>query len=192
MALGTHMAIVGGGDNAFDVAHILLEKGIRVTIVVRSDVPHAQPRLIERVVGRADVRTGCVVTALDENGDGVRLRLSNGGMLDADRVVLLLGYRPNSGGPWLDELALRKNADGYLVVDGNMETSCPGDFCGGRCANSVHPCVATGSPEAHGGARDSKRCGEWPAATPRWRSSAAARPASLRPAGSRRRLPLVC
>ena len=57
--------------------------------------------------------------------------------------MLLFGYRPNTHEPWLTDLALRQNGDGYLVVDGNMETSCPGVFAVGDVANPAHPCVAT-------------------------------------------------
>ena len=43
----------------------------------------------------------------------------------------------------LAKLALEKDPRGYLVVDGNMETSCPGVFAVGDVANPTHPCIAT-------------------------------------------------
>jgi thioredoxin reductase len=142
-ALGAHVAIVGGGDNAFDVANILLGQGIKVTIVLRAEMPRAQPRLIEQVRGRANVRAGCSVEALDDAGGKVGVRLSDGSTFEADRVVLLFGYRPNTDAPWLRELNLEKNHAGYLIVDGNMETSCRGVFAAGDVANPVHPSVPT-------------------------------------------------
>src|SRR5215813_5569569 len=45
--LGSHVAVIGGGDNAFEISRILVEKGVRVTIVMRSKAPRAQPLLIE-------------------------------------------------------------------------------------------------------------------------------------------------
>ncbi len=146
--VGSHVAIIGGGDNAFDVAQILLGRGIKVTIVLRSAVPHAQPRLVEHVRahvagGRACIIAGRSVTALAEVGRTVRLRLDDGTSFDADHVVLLFGYQPNSGEPWLAPLALERDAGGYLMVDGNMETSCRGVFAVGDVANPVHPCIAT-------------------------------------------------
>jgi thioredoxin reductase (NADPH) len=142
-ALGAHVAIVGGGDNAFDVAHILLERGITVTVVMRDERPRAQPRLVERVQGRVDLRSGCTVERLDESGGKVVLSLSNGDALAVDSVALLLGYRPNTDEAWIAALALDKNADGYLTVDGNRETSCRGVFAVGDVSNPEHPCVAT-------------------------------------------------
>jgi thioredoxin reductase len=143
MALGAHVAIIGGGDNAFDVAHILLRQGVKVTIVMRAQVPRAQPRLIEQVRGRAEVRADCAVEALDDAGGKVGVRLSDGAQFAADHVVLLFGYRPNTDAPWLAEFKLEKNVDGYLLVDGNMETSSRGVFAAGDVANPAHPCVAT-------------------------------------------------
>ncbi len=146
--LGAHVAVIGGGDNAFDVADFLIRKGVKATIVLRATAPRAQALLVERVKagiadGLAAVLTGRTVAALEEHGAGLRLRLNDGTELLADHVVLTLGYRPNTDAPWLAALALAQDRDGYLAVDGNMETSCPGIFAVGDVANPVHPSVAT-------------------------------------------------
>jgi thioredoxin reductase len=137
------IAIVGGGDNAFEVAHFLAERGEKVTILMRGGAPRAQPRLVAQLGQRAAVRTGCTVAALDAAGDALALRLADGTRIDADHVVLLLGYRPNTDMPWLGDLDLAKDEAGYLQVDGNMETSCPLVFAVGDVVNPAHPCVAT-------------------------------------------------
>jgi thioredoxin reductase (NADPH) len=145
---GAHVALIGGGDNAFDVAHILLRKGVKVTIVMRAQAPKAQPLLVERLrahaaSGLVDVRSKQEVVMLDARGASLRARLSDGSDLDVDHVMLLFGYRPNSGGSWLAELPIDTDANGYIAVDGNMETSCWGIFAVGDVANPVHPCTAT-------------------------------------------------
>jgi thioredoxin reductase (NADPH) len=146
--LGSHVAVIGGGDNAFDVSRMLAEKGVRVSVIMRSKSPRAQPLLVERLrphqaSGLVQVMPGRTVEALDEAGSRVSARLNRGGEIEADHVVLLFGYRPNTNETWLAELALATNARGYLVVDGNMETSCPGAFAAGDVANPAHPCIAT-------------------------------------------------
>jgi thioredoxin reductase len=146
--LGAHVAIIGGGDNAFDVADFLIRKGVKATIVMRAKAPRAQRLLVERVeaggaAGLAQVITGRSVEALDDDGGRIRLRLDDGAELVADHVVLTLGYRPNTRAPWLTELALRQDPDGYLMVDANMETSCRGIFAVGDVSNARHPSVAT-------------------------------------------------
>jgi len=146
--LGSHVAVIGGGDNAFDVSRMLVEKRVRVTLMMRSKLPQARPLLVERLrehqaSGMAEVMAERTVAALDDAGSKVRVRLDGGGNLEVDHVVLLFGYRPNTDDPWLAELAPDKDAHGYLTVDGNMETSCRGVFAVGDVANPVHPCIAT-------------------------------------------------
>jgi thioredoxin reductase (NADPH) len=145
---GAQVLVIGGGDNAFEVSAILLEKGASVTILMRSQAPRAQPLLVERVrrhaaSGKARVLAERTVAALDDAGPGVRVRLDDGSELAVDRVVVLFGYRANADQSWLAGLALNKDASGYLLVDGNMETSCRGVFAVGDVANPVHPCIPT-------------------------------------------------
>jgi thioredoxin reductase (NADPH) len=140
--------VIGGGDNAFDVSRMLADRGVKATIVMRSQSPHAQPLLVERLrahqaSGMADVMAGQTVTALDEAGSKIRVRSSGGREIDVDHAVLLFGYQPNSDDPWLQGLALERGPEGHLVVDGNMETSCRGVFAVGDIANPAHPCIAT-------------------------------------------------
>jgi len=146
--LGSHVAVIGGGDNAFDVSRMLAEKGVRVTVVMRSKSPRAQPLLVERLRRHQASRQVQVmaerrVEALDDAGSRLSVRLHGGGAIEADHVVLLFGYRPNNDDPWLAELAPAADARGYLVVDGNMETSRRGAFAAGDVANPAHPCIAT-------------------------------------------------
>ena len=146
--LGSHVVVIGGGDNAFDVSRMLAERGIRVTVIMRSKLPKAQPLLIERLrqyqaSELVTVLAERTVAALEEDGSRVRIRLHGGGEIKADRVVLLFGYRPNTDQPWLVALAPATDALGYLVIDGNMETSCRGLFAAGDVANPAHPCIAT-------------------------------------------------
>jgi thioredoxin reductase (NADPH) len=146
--LGSHVAVIGGGDNAFDVSRMLAERGIRVTVIMRSKLPKAQPLLIERLrryeaSGLVTVLAERTVAALEETDSRVGIRLHGGGEIEANRVVLLFGYRPNTDQPWLVALAPATDALGYLVIDGNMETSCRGLFAAGDVANPAHPCIAT-------------------------------------------------
>ena len=90
-----------------------------------------------------EVMAGRTVTALEEAGSRIGMRLDDGAEITVDQVALLFGYRPNTSDPWLAELALDKDPRGYLVVDGNMETSCRGVFAVGDVANPTHPCIAT-------------------------------------------------
>ena len=146
--LGSHIAVIGGGDNAFDVSRILVDKGVRVTLVMRSKTPKAQPVLVDRLRphqadGRAKVMAERSVAELDDVGDRIRVRLDDGGDIEVDHLVLLFGYRPNADERWLAELALERDAHGYIAVDRNMRTSREGVFAAGDVANPAHPSVVT-------------------------------------------------
>jgi thioredoxin reductase len=160
--LGSHIAVIGGGDNAFDVSRMLAEKGVAVTIVMRSREPHARPQMVDalrphQVSGQAILLAGRTVAALEEAGDRVRVRLDDGEELVVDHVVLLLGYQPNTTEPWVSDLALERNAGGYLIVDGNMETSCRGVFAVGEVANPKHPNIVTAIASGTMAAREIQR-----------------------------------
>ena len=43
----------------------------------------------------------------------------------------------------MQELGLEQDCGGYVIVNGNMETSCSGVFAVGDVASPMHPCVAT-------------------------------------------------
>jgi thioredoxin reductase (NADPH) len=160
--LGSHVAVIGGGDNAFDVSRMLVEKGVRPTVVMRANEPKGQPLLVQRLrehasSGKADILAGRTVEALEQAGARVRVRLAGGGAFEVDHVVLLLGYQPNTDEPWLAQLALEQDADGYLIVDGNKETSCRGVFAVGDVSNPVHPCIVTALASGTMAAREIQR-----------------------------------
>ncbi|TMJ40800.1 MAG: NAD(P)/FAD-dependent oxidoreductase, partial [Alphaproteobacteria bacterium] len=86
--LGSHVAVIGGGDNAFDVSRMLAEKGVRVSVLMRSQSPRAQPVLVERlrlyqISGLVQVISGRTVEALHDAGSGVKVRLNGGGEIEA-------------------------------------------------------------------------------------------------------------
>jgi thioredoxin reductase (NADPH) len=160
---GSRVVVVGGGDNAFDVSRMLAEQGAQVTVIMRAARPRARPQLVERLAphqgsGLVEVVAERTVVALDDDG-GARLtaRLNDGRQIGADRVVLLIGYRPNSREAWLTGLAPRMDDHGYLMVDERMETSCPGLFAAGDIADPAHPAIATAVASGAVAAREIQR-----------------------------------
>ena len=144
----SHVAVIGGGDNAFDVARMLAQRNVRVSIVMRSQAPRALPLMVRRLqtferAGMAQVLAGREVRALEDRDCKVRLRLDDRRKIDVDHVLLLCGYRPNSDEAFLAGLGLAQDKRGYLAVDGNAETSCPGAFAIGDVSNPAHPSIAT-------------------------------------------------
>ena len=104
----------------------------------------AQSAALHPANGRAEVIAGRTVAALDDAGgrDRVATRRRPQVRRRPRRSAVRLPARTRTS-HGSRKLALRQDADGHLVVDGNMETSCPGVFAVGDVANPTHPCVAT-------------------------------------------------
>ncbi|MGF1428019.1 FAD-dependent oxidoreductase [Kitasatospora sp. LaBMicrA B282] len=118
-----HVVILGGGFVGCELACTARDLGMEVTLVV-----HSAPLLrrvlgsqLGEVVGRLQARAGVDVrlsTRIDDwsdTGTGLRLRLDDGEVLDADFVVLGLGSVPRT--EWLRGSALDVT-DGVLCDAG--------------------------------------------------------------------------
>ncbi|NTV92693.1 MAG: NAD(P)/FAD-dependent oxidoreductase [Chlorobiaceae bacterium] len=139
--VGKKVVIIGGGDSALDWAVGLLPVAERVTLVHRMhefqghgktarDVEEAKER------GAIDVYLNTEVTAIDTSGENltkVHLCKKSGTRfeVDADRLLVLIGFKSNLG-PLADwDLELVDNA---LVVDSHMKTSVDGLYAAGDIA----------------------------------------------------------
>ena len=129
---GTRVAVVGGGDAAFENALLLAQVGCSVTLVVRG-VPRARASFRERVAatGAIEVLANTRVTAVHGDGTvrGVSLEGPHGTMeREVAAVVVKIGVIPNS--EWCAP-ALARDADGYLAVDRALRTSHPRAWAAG-------------------------------------------------------------
>jgi thioredoxin reductase (NADPH) len=124
------VAVIGGGDTAFDEALYLANITAKVTIVHKDFQPTASATLMARakenpkveLLGNASVE-GII------GGDSVAgLRLSNGSELPVAGVFIAVGFEPET-------ILLREfvNLDGggHATVDLQMQTSLPGLFAVG-------------------------------------------------------------
>src|ERR1700732_1489887 len=124
---GGHVAVIGGGDNAFDVSRMLAERGVRVTIVMRGKSARALPLMVQRLrryesSGMVRVISDRTVQALQYSHSRICVRLNAGEQIEVDDVVILFGYRPNADEHWIAGVALEGGAGGYLVVGVNSGT----------------------------------------------------------------------
>jgi NADPH-dependent 2,4-dienoyl-CoA reductase/sulfur reductase-like enzyme len=131
---------IGAGFIGVELSDELKKDGKDVTLIEK--LPHilglafdedismrAEELLISRGV---NIITGTGVTEIlgTEKVEGVKLE--NGEIVDADAVILAMGYRPNV------ELAkqcnIPLNKDGFIIVDEYMRTETPDIFAVGDCA----------------------------------------------------------
>lgn len=114
---GTHLVVVGGGFIGAEVAATARGLGLDVTVVDPLPVPTG--RIVGHKVGThltamhaehgVTTRFGTGVEAVEPAGNGLRVRLTDGSVLDAGCVVVGIGAVPNDG--WL-------GSSGLLVRDG--------------------------------------------------------------------------
>lgn len=123
---GEDVAVIGGGDAAFENALLLSGAGCRVTLVVRA-TPRARPDFRTRVAAdpRIEVLEHTRVIAIEGEehveqvvvmGDRGRFPIPVGG------VVVKVGVLPNS--EWLAG-AIDRDAEGFVRVDESLLTSRP-------------------------------------------------------------------
>jgi thioredoxin reductase len=129
---GRRVAIFGGGDNAFDQARFVRDRGGEVTIFCRS-APRAQ-RLLQEMIPEVRVVVGAYrvdQTAMTVDGEAFEVF----GVMFGFEAVVPAGLTPHL-------------ENGYVQVDRFGETSLPGVYACGEVTDYWHPCVTTAA--AHG------------------------------------------
>jgi len=128
---GRSVAILGGGDNAFENHGYVLGRGARLAHIYARTV-RAQRQWIQ-CVPPADVRAG------PYRAD-IRARTVNGQAYDL--MLVFYGWVPQAA--FADGLDLRRDARGHIWTDpATAETSAPGVYAAGEVAGRMHPCVVT-------------------------------------------------
>ncbi len=134
--LPARLAIIGGGPVACELGQAFARLGSAVTMVVRSgilakELPEAADLVRSalkadgvRLLEHAAVESAAVDGAAAE-GNGTRLRLGSGDVVDADVVLLAAGRSPRTTGLGLDVLGVDLDEKGHVVTDARMGTSNP-------------------------------------------------------------------
>jgi NAD(P)H dehydrogenase (quinone) len=138
--LPEHVVVVGSGVTGAEFAHAYLGLGCRVTLVSSRDrvLPGEDPdaaQVIEDVFRRRGMqvlhrsRAESVVRC----GDGVRVRLTDGRVVEGSHCVMAVGSVPNTAGLGLAEAGVTLSASGHVTVDGVSRTTARGVYAAGDC-----------------------------------------------------------
>lgn len=161
VSIGKKVAVVGGGNVAFDCSRVALRMGKEVTLVYRR-TEHEMPARIDEVHHAKEEGVifkeltqpveiigdekgfvkglACIKMELGEPDATGRRRpvpvKDSRFVLDVDMVIVAIGQNPN---PLLPKSVpkLATNKDGTIVVDENLMTSIPGIFAGGDIATGA-------------------------------------------------------
>lgn len=128
---GLSVAILGGGDNAFENYLFVKSRGASSARIYARTV-RAQQQFV-RQVPPEDVCLGAV--AFDP-----KQRSVNGQTYD--RVLVFYGWQANA--EFLDDIPVKRDARGFLDVDPlTAQTSVAGLYAIGEVTQRMHPCVPT-------------------------------------------------
>lgn len=145
-----NVAIVGAGFIGLEMAEVLRERGVNVTLIEKA--PHVLPPLdkelapyVEKELAAHQVRviTGNGIASLAAKDGRVNaVVLEDGQSIPADMVLLSIGVRPNVG--LAKEAGLKIGGSGGIEVDAHQRTSDPDIYAVGDAAEVVHG--VTGKP----------------------------------------------
>lgn len=119
--------VMGGGFIGLEMAENLAEAGVKVTIAELADhvlasFDYDAACLLHGEIRKhgVDLRLQTSVKEIRENGDGLRIILSNG-EVEADMVIAAVGVRPESDIAAAAGITVNKR--GCIIVDKGMQTS---------------------------------------------------------------------
>ncbi|HEY8450497.1 MAG TPA: dihydrolipoyl dehydrogenase [Bacillota bacterium] len=130
-----HLLVIGGGYIGLELGTVFAKLGSQVTVVEMTNqlLPGTEPELV-RVVERRLRRLGVTVhletqaQRLEHTADGVRVTLrrlpgEETITIEADRVLVTVGRRPNSDNLGLDRAGVAVDERGFIRVDEQRRTS---------------------------------------------------------------------
>jgi len=138
------MVLIGGGVIGLELGMVYQKLGTKITVVEMMDqlLPGTDPDLV-RVVQKhlkkdgADIHLESKAVKLDKSGGKAAVTIETGGtpqVVEAEKVLVAVGFKPNSSGIGLDGVGVKLDARGHVVVNEQMRTNVPSIFAIGDVA----------------------------------------------------------
>ncbi|MHB8521447.1 MAG: thioredoxin-disulfide reductase [Limisphaerales bacterium] len=157
------LVVVGGGDSACEEATYLTRFGSVVYLIHRRDALRASKIMAERALSHPKIKPmwdSVVTEILDAKQDkvtGVRvknLKTNAETVLDCAGVFVAIGHAPNTG---IFKGQIELDGNQYVVPKHGSETSVPGVFVAGDCADQVYRQAVTAAGLGCAAAIDAER-----------------------------------
>lgn len=139
-----HLAVLGGGYIAAELAHVFASAGSRVTIIEKSGQLLGGPQdeavrtvYTELMRSKYDLRCGTELVELSGAAGDLVLTLDDGSVVHADTLLVAAGRRSNSDRLDVEKGGIETHEDGRIVVDEHCRTTADGVFALGDVSTSV-------------------------------------------------------
>jgi glutathione reductase (NADPH) len=139
------IVIAGAGYIANEFAGIFHQLGSHVTVVNRTDVilrgydEQIRDRLLQIALMKGiEFRFHVSFERIERNGDGsMRVQMKGCDAIEADTVMFAIGRRPNTKGIGLEEIGVKLDEKGAVVVDADNRSSLDHVYAVGDVTNRV-------------------------------------------------------
>jgi len=141
--LPSSLLIVGGGVVGSEFANIFSTFGTKVTMVeMLPGILSTEDEEVSQVIYKTfrskgiEIYTKTRVEEVKTKTSSYVMKLSNGKAVEAEKVLISVGRKPNSSSIGLDKIGVETDSSGYIKVDSNLKTSISniyavGDVIGG-------------------------------------------------------------
>src|SRR5450432_4609294 len=136
--------VVGGGYIGIEIGTLYAKLGSKVTIVeaLPTILAGNDPEIVQVVARKlkklgVEVMTGAKAKSWTEASGRAAVTLDVAGRdvtLEADKVLVAVGRRPNSEGLGLEEIGVKIERGGFVTVDRQLRTNVPGIYAIGDVA----------------------------------------------------------
>jgi thioredoxin reductase (NADPH) len=133
---GADLAVIGGGDSAFQEGLFLTRFAKKLHVVHRRNEFRAQAILQDRLLGMEEVSTVTPAVVREIGGDQAGVKwievVRNGApaeRIPVEGVFVFIGFKPV--GRFLFKEHIEHDANGYLITDQFMQTNIPGVYAAG-------------------------------------------------------------
>ena len=138
------MVLIGGGVIGLELGMVYQKLGTKITVVELMDqlLPGTDPDLV-RVVqkhlksGGADIHLKSKAVKLDKSGGKEKVTIDTEGKeqgVEADKVLVAVGFKPNSAGIGLESVGVNLDSRGHIAVDERLRTNVPSIYAIGDVA----------------------------------------------------------
>ena len=133
------IVIVGAGAIGMEFAYVLSNYGVKTTIVEFADrvLPNEDADVSKEITKHykkygIEILTSTGVTSADDNGTSVHVtyKKKDGteGTIDADKVLMSVGFAPRTEGYGLENTGVRLTERGAVEIDDHMRTNVDGVY----------------------------------------------------------------